>query len=207
MAKRYTLIAGDVEQEFARKDAAVAAGDRLGTPYEIKSPSGKVVHSTIDTEDDTSIDDLLGFAPEPTPTVASTQEPEHASMEDLDAVLGGVTVEYLGRGLAKHFFAAMAGGVSKAFAKHNIDARVNRAEYSVTIFADADDDGADRYPALVTEAWESVHEQFKAWKKAGRRAALFAEVREGRAGAAAEMYAVEQKYLTKRVSATLSGVL
>lgn len=204
MSKRYTLIAGDVEQEFARKEAAVAAGDRLGTPYEVKSPSGKVVHSTIDTEDDTSIDDLLGFTPEPTPTVASTQEPEHASMEDLDAALGGVTVEYLGRGLAKHFFAAMAEGVSKAFAKHNIDARVNRAEYSVTIFAD---DDADRYPSLVAEAWESAHEEFKAWKKAGRRAALYAEVREGRTGAAAEMYAVEQKYLTKRVSATLSGDL
>lgn len=57
MSRKYELVLGTGEsREFARKDSAIAAGEKSGvTPYWVHSPSGQVVHEVEKSSGETKV--------------------------------------------------------------------------------------------------------------------------------------------------------
>lgn len=85
MSKRYTLVLADgFEDTFARKDAALRAGDKSGQGYHVLSPAGLLVH-THDLQTEAIAEDINADFDA---MVAREEAPEAEEPEDDEDLIG-----------------------------------------------------------------------------------------------------------------------
>lgn len=88
MSKRYTLVLADgFEDSFARKDAAVRAGEKSGQAFTVASPSGQIVHEHVfrQAEPEETIEyDEDGVTPKDEDTEGDVWTPESEEQDPAD---------------------------------------------------------------------------------------------------------------------------
>lgn len=82
MSKYIVQVDGQAVADYARKDAAVKYGDKLGTSYVVLSPSGAVVHTVVVEQAEEPVSEPE--TAEETAQAESTPEPEVAAEEASD---------------------------------------------------------------------------------------------------------------------------